>query len=192
MQKQLLLFSFLLIALYSYAQPRIIYYGNDSLLINETFIPGNVDKTFMDELMQSKGKSGIIIRTQDDLITPPREKQRYFGYLLLGLFYRPFVKNPENFTFSIRLEFEPEDLKRINADTGNVYKGLLVLGNQFITKESNIEKILANPAFSLIKKGDDIFNKRRRIYALVSFQDILVKLFYNTQNGRLKLVELIK
>jgi len=67
-----------------------------------------------------------------------------------------------------------------------------MIGSQFINKESTVEKILVNPSFSLIKKGDEIINKRRIIYALLSFQNILIKLYYHTENGHLKVVELNK
>ncbi len=191
--KIIFFFVCLLIAVASFSQPKVIYYGNDSLLINETLIKGNISKEQLDNIMQSKSRNGVIIKTQDPIINiTETERQRYFGYSESGVIYKPFIKNSERFTLSIRLEFEGDEQKQLKRQTSDPYTGLLMIGSQFINKESTVEKILVNPSFSLVKKGDEIINKRRVIYALLSFQNILIKLFYHSGNGHLKLVELNK
>lgn len=186
-------FGCLLIAVITFSQPKIIYYGNDSLLINETLIKGNISKEQLDNIMQSKSRNGVIIKTLDLIINiTETERQRYFGYSESGIIYKPFIKNSERFTLSVRLEFEGDEQKQLKKQTFNAYTGLLMIGSQFINKESTVEKILVDPSFSLIKKGDKIINKRRVIYALLSFQNILIKLYYDSENGHLKMVELNK
>jgi hypothetical protein len=69
---------------------------------------------------------------------------------------------------------------------------MLVVGNQFFNRETGVEKILTNPAFSLIKKGEIKAGKRILYYTLIRFEDILIKLFINPINGHLKMVELLK
>jgi len=107
-------FGGLLMAVATFSQPKVIYYGNDSLLINETLIKGNISKERLDNIMQSKSRNGVIIKTLD-LITniTETERQRYFGYSESGVIYKSFIKNSERFTLSVRLDFEGDEQKRL-------------------------------------------------------------------------------
>ncbi len=165
-------------------------------MIDQTLIKGTESKKYLDKVMQAKSEFGVILKKEDQIFDEIRsEKQYQFRYLSFGLIYEPYVKNPDNFTFWIRFEYESEDLKMMKwmkVDSNSVYKGLLIIGNQFLNSESSLERILKNPAFSFIKKGEITAGKRIMPYALVSFENILIKLLFNPINGHLKLVELLK
>ena len=162
-------------------------------MIDQTLIKGTESKSQLDRLMQSESRVATIIRTRDPIIdiTEP-EWQRNFIYKYIGVTYKPFIKNPSNYTIDIRFEYEPIELKLLKADSSAIYRGMLVIGNQFFNTELSLEKILKNPGFSFIKKGEITAGKRIMPYALVSFENILIKLFINPINGHLKMVELLK
>ncbi len=175
-----------------FAQPSSIYYNHGGLYVNGRLLEENASKTFVDSVFGARSKNGTIIRTHDVILdTDLGERRRAFHFPDFGVWYRRSINDPSMYSLSVRFVYNLLS-NRPKKDSLQVYTGELKIGKTLITKQTRLDELLADKDFRLVKKGEVTTKKYQYPYAVVAFQDVLLKMSFLPQDAALWVIEIAK
>ncbi len=184
----------LYLPLYATSQPQQISIRNDSIYIDEAPVPQPIpSKDFIDGLMQSKSRTGIITGMLDPVSGESiSKKQRAYHYPLLGLYFYSTLKDRTENSMSIVLSHEAGQLSKRNQNKSSVYNGGLLIGEHALTKETTLQDLQKSNSISIVGSGETRKTKVPLTYALARYGNLLIRCYFKKTDGRLTSVTVMQ
>jgi hypothetical protein len=132
----------LLVSIYSCATGQKVEYRHDSLFVNNYFVDARTDKTTLDSLLNSRGKT-ITSRDNDKLnpITGRKVIRSTYFYYDRGLFFRKYDYDTTKLSIGIKLYKDTDKKEDRDNDLTELFKGELFIADNYINDKRTIEQL---------------------------------------------------
>lgn len=187
MRTILLLTAFCFFRFSGSAQVQRVDYLNDSLYINGTLLPPVFpSRGWMDGLMQTKSRTGILVGHKDPLSGEiSRIKERAFLYDEQGLYFYQPLNNNQEARITIILDHEEDLLSEKAKQQFKAYPGKLTIGLTVFSTAVTFESIDSLKSISIIGSGETKKTKVPLLYKLGRYGQTLLLFEFRKTNGHL-------
>lgn len=171
---------------FSVAKGQKIEYRNDSLFINNFFVDASINKTTLDSLLKSKGKTKTSKDT--DKINPAtgrkvvRTTEFYYD---LGLFFRKYDNDTTQISVGIKLYRDTDPKKDKEKELTEPFKAELFIADNFINDKRTMEQLQTLKNCTVTRSYVSIGTYTYPVGGDIVYKESIIRISFDKQTNEL-------